>query len=106
MEEENIDCFENLAANSNILNSELSDIEENEQSDYRDTLVGNVIVQLEELTKHIRKVSMPPGVSPAPVNPIEINNNFNETDLDPLYLHVNDKHLEILSTSPINFEVI
>ncbi|KAI3415516.1 hypothetical protein GPALN_005122 [Globodera pallida] len=31
-----------------------------------ETLVGSVISQLEELARHIRKVSMPPGVSPAP----------------------------------------
>ena len=44
-----------------------SDDEEDEDEERGgETLVGSVIAQLEELARHIRKVSMPPGVRPAP----------------------------------------
>ncbi|KAI1718088.1 hypothetical protein DdX_06502 [Ditylenchus destructor] len=54
---------------------ELSDNDDSSTSDHTkhshmeesESLVVSVIGQLEELAKHIRKVSMPPGVSPAPI---------------------------------------
>ncbi|KAL3095970.1 hypothetical protein niasHS_005729 [Heterodera schachtii] len=45
-----------------------SDDSEAESDTGGETLVGSVITQLEELARHIRKVSMPPGVSPAPTS--------------------------------------
>uniref|UniRef100_A0A914H3G6 BTB domain-containing protein n=1 Tax=Globodera rostochiensis TaxID=31243 RepID=A0A914H3G6_GLORO len=45
-----------------------SDAEAAESDAGGETLVGSVISQLEELARHIRKVSMPPGVSPAPTS--------------------------------------
>lgn len=38
-------------------------------------LVGSVIEQLEELARHIRKVSLPPGVTPAPMVAGSIHSN-------------------------------
>lgn len=51
-----------------------SEEEEAESDPGGETLVGSVITQLEELARHIRKVSMPPGVSPAPTPTGEENN--------------------------------
>jgi hypothetical protein len=41
-----------------------------------ETLVGSVIAQLEELARHIRKVSMPPGVRPAPLQNGNLLDNY------------------------------
>lgn len=48
---------------------EAEDDEDNNEESVADgeLLVGSVIEQLEVLARHIRKVSLPPGVTPAPV---------------------------------------
>ena len=60
------------ASNSEVEEEEFIGKEDDEEEEAEsdpggETLVGSVIAQLEELARHIRKVSMPPGVRPAPL---------------------------------------
>uniref|UniRef100_A0A914LD96 BTB domain-containing protein n=1 Tax=Meloidogyne incognita TaxID=6306 RepID=A0A914LD96_MELIC len=61
-------------SNSALLNDKDEEEEEDEEEDDSDefepgneTLVGTVVSQLEQMARYIRKVSMPPGASPAPL---------------------------------------
>ncbi|KAF7634164.1 hypothetical protein Mgra_00006462 [Meloidogyne graminicola] len=72
-----------LLNDKNEANEEDEDDNEEEDEDSDDfepgneTLVGNVVEQLEQMARYIRKVSMPPGASPAPL----LQNAENNEDL-------------------------
>nr|CAD2142366.1 unnamed protein product [Meloidogyne enterolobii] len=78
-------------SNSALLNDkdeeEEEDDEEEDDSDEfepgNETLVGTVVSQLEQMARYIRKVSMPPGASPAPLSAEIINQNNNEDLIIP-----------------------
>uniref|UniRef100_A0A914MWT0 BTB domain-containing protein n=1 Tax=Meloidogyne incognita TaxID=6306 RepID=A0A914MWT0_MELIC len=77
-------------SNSALLNDKDEEEEEDEEEDDSDefepgneTLVGTVVSQLEQMARYIRKVSMPPGASPAPLSAEIINQNNNEDLIIP-----------------------
>uniref|UniRef100_A0A1I8B754 BTB domain-containing protein n=1 Tax=Meloidogyne hapla TaxID=6305 RepID=A0A1I8B754_MELHA len=87
----NITKSTTFLSNSALLNDKNNEEENEEEEEEEDdsdefepgneTLVGTVVAQLEQMARYIRKVSMPPGTSPAPLSAELINQNNNNEEL-------------------------